>query len=50
MFFTADDKGLVIVKLQVFRLGDDFVLPMSQEEQKEEQEEPLTKICKKGMF
>ena len=35
----------------VFRLGVDFVLPLSQqqeEEQEEEQEEPLTKINQKG--
>ena len=30
---------------QVFRLGVDFVLPLSQEQ---EQEEPLTKIYQKG--
>ena len=33
----------------VFRLGVDFVLPLSQEEEQEEQEEePLTKIYQKG--
>ena len=35
----------------VFRLGVDFVLPLSQEEEQEEQEqEPLTKIYQKGMY
>ena len=32
---------------EVFRLGVDFVLPLSQEEQ-QQQEEPLTKIYQKG--
>ena len=36
----------------VFRLGVDFVLPLSQEEQQEQEEqeeqEPLTKIDQKG--
>ena len=37
----------------VFRLGVDFVLPLSQEEeqeqeQEEQEEEPLTKIYQKG--
>ena len=35
----------------VFRLGVDFVLPLSQEqEQEQEQEEPLTKIYQKGVY
>ena len=32
----------------VFRLGVDFVLPLSQEEEQEEQE-PLTNIYQKGV-
>ena len=49
--------GFTFVKLQakVFRLGVDFVLPLSQEEQQEEQQEeeqqePPTKIFQKGMY
>ena len=33
----------------VLRLRVDFVLPLSQEEQEEQQEQPLTKIYQKGM-
>ena len=32
----------------IFRLGVDFVLPLSQQEEKE-QEQPLTKTYQKGM-
>ena len=36
---------------KVFRLGVDFVLPLSQEEEEEKQEEePLTKIYQKGEY
>ena len=41
---------LIIVKLQakVFTLGVDFALPLSQEEQEQQEEEPLTKILQNG--
>ena len=36
--------------LLVFRLGVDFLLPLSQEqEQEQEEQEPLTKIYQKGV-
>ena len=39
---------------KIFRLGVDFVLPLSQEEDQqeheEEQQEPLTKIYEKGVY
>ena len=34
----------------VFRLGVDFVLPLSQQQQEEQEQEPLTKINQKGMY
>ena len=34
----------------VFRLGVDFVLPLSQEEQEQEEEEPPTKIYQMGVY
>ena len=34
---------------QVFRLGVDFVLLLSLEEQEQEEQEPLTKIYQKGV-
>ena len=35
---------------KVFRLGVDFVLPLSQQEEQEQEEEPLTKIYQKAVY
>ena len=62
MHWWRDDYGGVCLLLSnsslslyslslVFRLGVDFVLPLSQEEQEEEeQEEPPTKIYQKEVY
>ena len=34
----------------VLRLRVDFVLPLSQEQQEQEEEQPLTKIYRKGVY
>ena len=34
----------------VLRLRVDFVLPLSQEQQEEQEEQPLTKIYQKGVY
>ena len=54
------DIGKIKENCQVFRLGVDFVLPLSQEQQEEqeqeqeeqeqEEEHPLTKIFQKGVY
>ena len=51
--FSPETKWLISNFCQtpgyVFRLGVDFVLPLSQEQQQQQQEEePLTKIYQKG--
>ena len=53
IFRLLSNSGLSLYSLSlVFRLGVDFVLPLSQEEQEEEQEEeePPTKIYQKEVY
>ena len=60
IWISSSSESCLISKIQldnnldiVFRLGVDFVLPMSQEkqeEQEEEEEEPPTKMYQKGVY